>query len=67
MLYVYFQNYSKKSVMKVAIPVAVKFLNKGSKELCRSLTSYLSLSAIMNADLLAMHVRPITDSIKDGR
>jgi hypothetical protein len=30
-----FLNYNKKSVMQLAIPVAVKFLHKGNKDLSR--------------------------------
>ncbi|XP_015906317.1 protein melted [Parasteatoda tepidariorum] len=61
-----FLNHSKKSVMKLALPVAVKFLHRGNKELSRNLSSYLSLAAINNADLLAVHVQPIIDSIISG-
>nr|CAD7587522.1 unnamed protein product [Timema genevievae] len=61
-----FQNYSKKDVMKRALPVAVKFLHKGNKELSRNMSSYLSLAAIENADLLAKHIQLIIDSIISG-
>lgn len=60
------QNYSKKEVMKRALPVAVKFLHKGNRELSRNMSSYLSLAAIENADLLALHIQPIIDSIISG-
>jgi len=60
------QNYSKKDVMKRALPVAVKFLHKGNKELSRNMSSYLSLAAIENADLLAKHIQLIIDSIISG-
>lgn len=63
----HFQNYSKRSVMELALPVAVKFLHKGNKELSRNLSSYLSLAAISNADLLANHVQPIIDSFIAGK
>lgn len=52
--------------MELALPVAVKFLHKGNKELSRNLSSYLSLAAISNADLLAHHVQPIIDSFISG-
>lgn len=61
-----FLNYSKKDVMKRALPVAVKFLHKGNKELSRNMSSYLSLAAIENADLLAKHIQLIIDSIISG-
>ena len=47
-----FLNYSKKNVMRSALPVSVKFLHKGNKDLSRNMSSYLSLAAIENADLL---------------
>lgn len=53
--------------MKLALPVAVKFLHRGNKELSRNLSSYLSLAAINNAELLAVHVQPIIDSIISGK
>lgn len=52
--------------MKLAIPVAVKLLHRGNKELSRNLSSYLSLAAINNAEILAPHVQPIIDSIIGG-
>jgi hypothetical protein len=61
-----FLNYSKKSVMQRALPVAVKFLHKGNKELSRNMASYLSLAAIEHASLLTPHVQPIMDSIISG-
>jgi len=64
---VIFQNYSKKDVMRRALPVAVKFLHKGNKELSRNMASYLSLAAIENADLLSKHIQPIIDSIISGK
>ena len=59
-------NYNKKAVMQLAIPVAVKFLHKGNKELSRNMSSYMSLAAIENADLLAAHLQPILDSVISG-
>ncbi|KAB7497865.1 Protein melted [Armadillidium nasatum] len=61
-----FLNYNKRSVMALALPVAVKFLHKGNRELSRNMSSYLSLSAIEAADLLARHVQPIIDSVISG-
>ncbi|GAB6031264.1 hypothetical protein CHUAL_009064 [Chamberlinius hualienensis] len=61
-----FLNYTKKEVMKLAVPVAVKFLHKGNRELSRNLSSYLSLAALDNADLLAKHIQPIIDSVISG-
>ena len=60
------QNYSKRGVMELALPVAVKFLHKGNRELSRNLSSYLSLAAINNSDLLAQHIQPIIDSFISG-
>lgn len=61
-----FLNYSKQSVMQRALPVAVKFLHKGNKELSRNMASYLSLAAMEHARLLTPHVQPIMDSIISG-
>lgn len=52
--------------MCLAVPVAVKLLHRGNKELSRNLSSYLSLAAIHNADLLAPYIQPIIDSIISG-
>lgn len=52
--------------MQRALPVAVKFLHKGNKELSRNMASYLSLAAIEHASLLSPHVQPIMDSIISG-
>ena len=60
------QNYSKKNVMQLALPVSVKFLHKGNRELSRNMSSYLSLAAIENAELLAKHIQPIIDSVISG-
>lgn len=61
-----FLNYNKKTVMEIALPVAVKFLQKGNKELAKNLASYLSLAAIDYAYLLSPHVQPILDSVISG-
>lgn len=52
--------------MRLAVPVAVKLLHRGNKELSRNLSSYLSLAAINNADILSPHIQPIIDSIIGG-
>lgn len=53
--------------MRRSLPVAVKFLHKGNKELSRNMSSYLSLAAIENADLLSKHIQLIIDSIISGK
>uniref|UniRef100_UPI0037E8B0E4 ventricular zone-expressed PH domain-containing protein n=1 Tax=Semicossyphus pulcher TaxID=241346 RepID=UPI0037E8B0E4 len=60
------QNYSCPSVMVLAVPVAVRFLLRGNKELSRNMSSYLSLAAIAKADLLAEHTEAITQSVLGG-
>ncbi|KAM5292079.1 ventricular zone-expressed PH domain-containing protein homolog 1 isoform 3-T3 [Ctenodactylus gundi] len=60
------QNYNRPPVMVLAIPVAVKFLHRGNKELCRNMSNYLSLAAITKADLLADHTEVIVKSILQG-
>ncbi|NXO01786.1 MELT protein, partial [Rhinopomastus cyanomelas] len=60
------QNYSQPSIMALAVPVAVKFLRRGNKELCRNMSSYLSLAAIAKADLLADHTNTIVQSVLQG-
>lgn len=53
--------------MHQAVPVSVKFLHKGNKDLSRNMSSYLSLAAIENAELLAQHIQPIIDSVISGK
>ncbi|XP_034024000.1 ventricular zone-expressed PH domain-containing protein [Thalassophryne amazonica] len=60
------QNYSCPSVMVLAVPVAVRFLHRGNRELSRNMSSYLSLAAIAKADLLAEHTEAITLSVLRG-
>ncbi|KAM4694351.1 ventricular zone-expressed PH domain-containing protein homolog 1 [Discoglossus pictus] len=60
------QNYNKPTVMLLAVPIAVKFLQRGNKELCRNMSSYISLAAIAKADLLADHTEAIVSSIVQG-
>uniref|UniRef100_A0A8D0VIK1 Ventricular zone expressed PH domain containing 1 n=1 Tax=Sus scrofa TaxID=9823 RepID=A0A8D0VIK1_PIG len=59
-------NYNRPPVMALAIPVAVKFLHRGNKELCRNMSNYLSLAAITKADLLVDHTEVIVKSILQG-
>ncbi|XP_048762848.2 ventricular zone-expressed PH domain-containing protein homolog 1-like [Ostrea edulis] len=61
-----FTHYSKSKVMKMAIPVVVNFLGIDNKELSRNVSSYLSLAALDNADLLAKHMEIILNSIFRG-
>ncbi|KAM8853014.1 ventricular zone-expressed PH domain-containing protein isoform 1-T1 [Synchiropus picturatus] len=60
------QNYSCPSVMELAVPVAVRFLHRGNPELRRNMSSYLSLAAIAQADLLAQHTQAISQSVIAG-
>ncbi|KAM4742983.1 ventricular zone-expressed PH domain-containing protein isoform 2-T4 [Anableps anableps] len=60
------QNYSCPSVMVLAVPVAVRFLQRGNRDLSRNMSSYLSLAAIAKADLLAEHTEAITVSVLGG-
>ncbi|XP_039478581.1 ventricular zone-expressed PH domain-containing protein isoform X4 [Oreochromis aureus] len=52
--------------MVLAVPVAVRFLHRGNRELSRNMSSYLSLAAIAKADLLAEHTEAITVSVLGG-
>ncbi|XP_069069380.1 ventricular zone-expressed PH domain-containing protein homolog 1 isoform X2 [Pleurodeles waltl] len=60
------QNYNKPPIMSLAVPVAVKFLQRGNKELSRNMSSYLSLAAIANSDLLADHTEAVVNSVLEG-
>lgn len=60
------QNYNKPSIMSLAVPLAVRFLQQGNKELCRNMSSYISLVAIAKADLLVNHTEAILRSILQG-
>uniref|UniRef100_A0A3Q3VR22 PH domain-containing protein n=1 Tax=Mola mola TaxID=94237 RepID=A0A3Q3VR22_MOLML len=60
------QNYSCPSVMALAVPVAVRFLQRGNRELSRNMSSYLSLAAIAKGDLLAEHTDAIMLSVLGG-
>lgn len=60
------QNYNRTPVMALAVPIAVKFLHRGNKELCRNMSNYLSLAAISKAEILADHTELIIKSILQG-
>lgn len=53
--------------MELAIPVVVKFLSCDHKELSNNVSSYLSLAAIDNADMLSKYMDLIVSSILKGR
>uniref|UniRef100_A0A183UNQ0 Protein melted-like protein n=1 Tax=Toxocara canis TaxID=6265 RepID=A0A183UNQ0_TOXCA len=61
-----FLHYSKKSVMTVSVPTAIRALSTGSEELTRNTTSYLSLAAIHNGRLLAQYSIQIIINILNG-
>ena len=61
------QFYNKSSVMQLAVPAVVKLLDCENRDLCRSVSSYLSLAAIDNADLLAKHTEIIVTSVFNGK
>uniref|UniRef100_A0A8C9U7C6 Ventricular zone expressed PH domain-containing 1 n=1 Tax=Scleropages formosus TaxID=113540 RepID=A0A8C9U7C6_SCLFO len=60
------QNYDEPPVMALAVPVAVKFLRGGDRELSRNMSSYLSLAAIGKAELLAEHTDAIARAVLAG-
>ncbi|XP_052212839.1 ventricular zone-expressed PH domain-containing protein homolog 1-like [Dreissena polymorpha] len=62
-----FMHYGKEKVMSLAIPVVVKFLSTDHKELSHNVSSYLSLAAIDNADMLAQYMDLIVNSILKGK
>jgi hypothetical protein len=51
--------------MQLALPVSVKFLHKGNRELSRNVASYLSMAAIENAELLAPHIQVLFEATSD--
>ncbi|CAG9534872.1 unnamed protein product [Cercopithifilaria johnstoni] len=61
-----FLHYSKKSVMTVTVPTAIRALSCGSDELTRNTTGYLSLAAIHNGRLLAQYSLQIITNILNG-
>lgn len=66
-MFVVVQHYSKRPVMERTLPTVVRFLASENKELSRNVSSYLSLAAIDNADLLAKHIHLILSSIFLGK
>lgn len=54
-------------MMTLAIPAAVKVLQKGNRDLVRNTSSYLALAAIHNSRLLAQYSQPIINSISAGK
>lgn len=52
--------------MTKVVPVAVKFLHRGNKELSKNLASYLSLTVIHNSDILIPYTQIIIDSVIGG-
>ncbi|XP_048836134.1 LOW QUALITY PROTEIN: ventricular zone-expressed PH domain-containing protein [Brienomyrus brachyistius] len=60
------QNYDRPPVMALAVPVAVRFLQGGNRELSRNMSSYLSLAAISKAELLAEHTEAIVRAVLAG-
>ncbi|XP_074654503.1 ventricular zone-expressed PH domain-containing protein 1-like [Tubulanus polymorphus] len=60
------KNYSRHSVMELALPVAVRYLQHDNTELCRHVTSYLTLAATENNDILATQLTIILHSILNG-
>ena len=61
------QFYMKSSVMRLAIPAVVQLLDCDNRDLCRNVSSYLTLAAIDNADLLAEHTEIIVTSVVNGK
>ncbi|NWT70266.1 MELT protein, partial [Prunella himalayana] len=51
------QNYNRPPVMALAVPVAVKFLQRGNKELCRNMSSYL-VPAVSPGNSMLLRVLP---------
>ncbi|XP_060734695.1 ventricular zone-expressed PH domain-containing protein isoform X1 [Tachysurus vachellii] len=60
------QNYNRAPMMALAVPVAVRFLQQGNRELSHNMSSYLSLAAIAKAELLVQHTQAIIISILGG-
>ncbi|XP_076850799.1 LOW QUALITY PROTEIN: ventricular zone-expressed PH domain-containing protein [Brachyhypopomus gauderio] len=60
------QNYSRAPIMALAVPVAMRFLQRGNRQLSRNMSSYLSLAAIAKAELLVQHTEAIALSVLEG-
>lgn len=61
-----FLNYNKKNVMDMALPIAVKFLDKDNEEMSKNLAAYLSLAAIEYTSLLVPYADIILRSLLNG-
>ncbi|CAM9747192.1 unnamed protein product [Lampetra fluviatilis] len=60
------QNYGRAAMMRVAVPVAVRFLWRGDAEVTRSMSSVIALAAMGQAPLLGQHVEAVADSVIAG-
>ncbi|XP_032818200.2 ventricular zone-expressed PH domain-containing protein homolog 1 isoform X1 [Petromyzon marinus] len=60
------QNYGRAAMMRVAVPVAVRFLRRGDAEVSRSMSSVIALAAMGQAPLLGQHVEAVADSVIAG-
>ncbi|XP_061421927.1 ventricular zone-expressed PH domain-containing protein homolog 1 isoform X1 [Lethenteron reissneri] len=60
------QNYGRPAMMRVAVPVAVRFLRRGDAEVSRSMSSVIALAAMGQAPLLGQHVEAVADSVIAG-
>ncbi|CAJ0957774.1 unnamed protein product, partial [Mesorhabditis belari] len=61
-----FMHYSKKSVMTLAIPLAIKALSCNNSDLSRNVISYISLSAVHCERVLAQYAIQIVAHIVGG-
>ncbi|CAD6192601.1 unnamed protein product [Caenorhabditis auriculariae] len=61
-----FLHYGRKSVMTLALPVAIKALASSNPELVRNTTSYISLAAIHNGKALSHYALQIISHITNG-
>ncbi|GFR64654.1 ventricular zone-expressed PH domain-containing-like protein 1 [Elysia marginata] len=61
-----FSYYSNSTVMSLAIPAVVGFLDCSNKDLVRSVASYLSLATIDNAHLLAQQMTLVLETVLKG-
>ncbi|XP_032818205.2 ventricular zone-expressed PH domain-containing protein homolog 1 isoform X3 [Petromyzon marinus] len=59
-------NYGRAAMMRVAVPVAVRFLRRGDAEVSRSMSSVIALAAMGQAPLLGQHVEAVADSVIAG-
>ncbi|CAI4232519.1 unnamed protein product [Auanema sp. JU1783] len=61
-----FLHYSKKSVMTLTLPVAIKALGCSNHDLVRNVTSYISLAAIHNGKTLSNYAIDIISHVIKG-